>query len=143
VACADEFIRALPRGYDTPLGERGTKLSSGQRQRISIARALLKDAPILILDEPTAALDAETERALLANLAAWGRGRAIFLITHRLATIRSADRIALLSQGRLLERGTHAELLAREGGLYRTLVELEAGGLLPAVEPAAAAEVRA
>ena len=125
MACATEFIEALPQGYDTPLGERGTKLSSGQRQRLSIARAILKNTPILVLDEPTAALDAETEMLVLRNLAEWGRGRAIFLITHRLSTIRLANQIAYLRDGRIIERGSHAELMARPGGAYRTFVELE------------------
>jgi len=125
IACADEFVRELPAGYDTLLGERGTKLSSGQRQRLSIARALLKDTPILILDEPTAALDAETEIRVLRNLHAWGRGRVIFLVTHRLSTIRQADRILVLRDGRLVEAGSHAELLGREGGAYRRMVEHE------------------
>jgi ABC-type multidrug transport system fused ATPase/permease subunit len=125
VACADEFIRELPDGYDTLLGERGTKLSTGQRQRLSIARALLKDASVLVLDEPTAALDAETELRVLRNLHEWGRGRAIFLITHRLSTIRRADQIAVMAQGRVAELGSHDELIAREGGLYRSLVESE------------------
>jgi len=125
VACADEFIERQPLGYDTPLGERGTKLSTGQRQRLSIARAVLKDAPILILDEPTASLDAETELRVLENLAAWGKGRLIFLITHRLSTVRRADRIAVLQEGRLVEFGSPEELLAREDGRYRALVEHE------------------
>jgi ATP-binding cassette subfamily B protein len=125
VACADEFAERQPEGYDTPLGERGTKLSTGQRQRLSIARAVLKDAPILILDEPTASLDAETELRVLENLAAWGRGRLIFLITHRLSTVRRADRIVVLREGRVAEAGRHEELMAREGGVYRALVERE------------------
>ena len=128
VACADEFVEKLPLGYDQPLGERGTKLSTGQRQRLSLARALLKDAPVLLLDEPTASLDAETEARVLRNLAAWGRGRAILLVTHRLSTVRHADRIAVLDHGHLVEQGTHEELLARPGGAYRRLVEAEHSG---------------
>ena len=129
VACADGFIEEHPDGYDTMLGERGAKLSTGQRQRISIARALLLDAPILILDEPTAALDAETELAVMKNLTAWGEGRAIFLVTHRLSTIRRADRIVFLREGRVLEVGSHDELMALPGGHYRKLVEAETEGL--------------
>jgi ABC-type multidrug transport system fused ATPase/permease subunit len=125
VACADAFIETLPGGYDTLLGERGAKLSTGQRQRLSIARAVLKDTRILILDEPTAALDAETELAVLEQLAAWGEGRLIFLVTHRLSTIRRADQILLLSGGRITEAGTHEALLAK-GGAYATLASREA-----------------
>ncbi|MFI5308889.1 MAG: ABC transporter ATP-binding protein [Polyangiales bacterium] len=125
VAAADEFIEKLPDAYDTLLGERGQKLSSGQRQRLSIARAILKDTPILILDEPTAALDAQTELRVLDNLTKWGKGRAVFLVTHRLSTIRRADRVAFIHEGRLIEHGTHAELMARLGGSYRRLVEGE------------------
>ena len=127
VACADDFIRTLPNGYDTHLGERGGKLSAGQRQRLSIARAVLRDTPILILDEPTAALDAKTEQAVLANLAAWGTQRVIFLITHRLATIRSADQIAFLEHGRVTERGTHSDLMAMPAGRYRAFVNQSLG----------------
>ena len=129
IAGASEFIEELPDGYDTQLGERGSKLSTGQRQRLSIARALLKDTPILILDEPTAALDAVTEARVLRNLAEWGRGRAIFLITHRLSTVRRADQIAFLGGGSLSEVGSHEELMGRPNGAYKSLVEAEGGGL--------------
>jgi ABC-type multidrug transport system fused ATPase/permease subunit len=125
VAGADGFIEALPDGYDTLLGERGSKLSTGQRQRLSIARAVLKDTPILILDEPTAALDAATEQRVLRNLAEWGRGRAIFVITHRLSTIRQADQIAFLQGGTVIEIDAHERLMQRAGGAYRALVEAE------------------
>jgi ABC-type multidrug transport system fused ATPase/permease subunit len=125
IAVADEFIEKLPHGYDTLLGERGTKLSSGQRQRLSIARAILKDTPILILDEPTAALDAQTELRVLDNLTAWGKGRAVFLITHRLSTIRRADQVIFIQDGRVLEHGSHERLMATAGSAYRRLVEGE------------------
>ena len=128
VACVDEFIEALPNGYDTPLGERATKLSSGQRQRIVIARAIVKDAPILILDEPTAALDAETELRVLDNLKTWGSDRCIFLITHRLSTIRRADTVAYLRDGQLRETGAHDALMAQPDGLYRRFVSAQADG---------------
>ena len=126
IACADEFIGAMAKGYDTELGERGGKLSAGQRQRLSIARAIVRDTPVLILDEPTASLDARTEQQVLANLAEWGRGRVIFLITHRLSTIRNADQIALLQDGRIVEQGRHEELMAA-GGRYRAFVGAEIG----------------
>ena len=126
VACADTFIEALAEGYDTPLGERATKLSTGQRQRIVIARAIVKDAPILILDEPTAALDAVTEQRVLDSIKAWGKRRCIFLITHRLSTIRRADQIVYLRDGRVLGSGTHDELTAGNGA-YRAFVEAELG----------------
>ena len=125
IACAHDFIQELPAGYETLLGERGARLSTGQRQRISIARALAKNSPILILDEPTASLDARTEHAVLNNLTDWGRDRFIFLITHRLSTIRKADLIAVMSEEGLSEFGSHAELMARQGGEYRRLVEAE------------------
>ncbi|HEX5222807.1 MAG TPA: ABC transporter ATP-binding protein [Verrucomicrobiae bacterium] len=112
-AQADEFIQALPKGYDTILGERGVNLSGGQRQRLSIARAFLKNAPILILDEPTAALDTHTEEALLACLHDLMRGRTAFVIAHRLSTVRHADRIIVLEKGTIIESGNHEELLSR------------------------------
>ena len=126
VACADTFIEALSEGYGTPLGERATKLSTGQRQRIVIARAIIKDAPILILDEPTAALDAVTEQRVLDSLKAWGERRCIFLITHRLSTIRRADQIVYLRDGRVLGLGTHDELI-ESNDAYRAFVEAELG----------------
>ena len=126
VACADEFIRAMPDGYDTELGERGGKLSTGQRQRISIARAVLRDTPILILDEPTASLDAETERQVMSNLSEWGRSRVIFIITHRLSTIRNADQIAFLEDGVIKELGSNQQLLDQNGA-YAEFLSAELG----------------
>ena len=129
VACADTFIDALPDQYDTPLGERATKLSTGQRQRLVIARAVVKDAPILILDEPTAALDAATEQQVLARLKEWGERRCIFLITHRLSTIREADQIIYVRDGRVLGFGTHDDLLIANEA-YRSFINAELGGTI-------------
>ena len=103
------------------LGVGGALLSTGQKQRLSIARALVRGAPVLVLDEPTASLDAATERQVFANLRAWARGRVVIVITHRLSTIRTADRIAVLADGGVVESGTHDALMAR-GGRYRDLV---------------------
>jgi ABC-type multidrug transport system fused ATPase/permease subunit len=125
VACAHEFIVTLDGGYQTELGERGSKLSTGQRQRLAIARAIVRDTPILILDEPTASLDAETEQRVLANIAAWGPDRVVFIITHRLSTIRSADQIAFLEDGAIAELGTHDDLMAIPGGRYHAFVTAE------------------
>ena len=126
IACADDFIKSMPEGYDTELGERGGKLSTGQRQRLSIARAVLRDTPILVLDEPTASLDAETERQVIENLSRWGQDKVVFIITHRLSTIRHADQIALLKDGVIRELGSHEELI-RSGGAYHRFVMAELG----------------
>ena len=126
VACVNEYIAGLPEGLDTMLSDRGGKLSTGQRQRLSIARAIVKDTPILILDEPTAALDAYTEHQVLDRLSKWGEGRAIFLITHRISTIAQADRIMYLDQGEIVENGAHDELMQIDHGRYRNFVETEA-----------------
>ncbi len=123
-AYADDFIRALPEGYDTFLGERGVRLSGGQRQRIAIARAMLKNAPLLLLDEATSALDAESERMVQAALEHAMRDRTTLVIAHRLATVQQADRIVVIDQGRLVEQGTHAELVAANG-LYARLAALQ------------------
>lgn len=123
-AQADEFVRALPQGYDTRLGERGVTLSGGQRQRIAIARAILRDAPILLLDEATSALDAESEGLVQKALERVMENRTTLVIAHRLATVQKADRILVLDKGRIIEEGTHGALVA-SGGLYGRLAELQ------------------
>jgi ABC-type multidrug transport system fused ATPase/permease subunit len=128
-AYADEFIRAMPAGYDTMVGERGVKLSGGQRQRIAIARAFLKDAPILILDEATSALDSESEGLIQKAMERAMRGRTVIAIAHRLSTIAHLDRLVVLEKGRIVEDGSHADLLAK-GGVYARLWKKQSGGFL-------------
>jgi ATP-binding cassette, subfamily B, bacterial len=132
-ANVDEFAQALPEGYETTVGERGLQLSGGQRQRIAIARALLKDAPVLVLDEATSHLDAVNEAEVREALDRLMRGRTTLVIAHRLSTIRNADAIIVLDGGRIAESGSHAELLALDG-LYSHLIgsQLRAGGAIDA-----------
>ena len=132
-AAAHDFLAALPEGYDTWLGERGVVLSGGQRQRIAIARAILRDAPILLLDEATSALDAESERAVQKAVAGLAEGRTMIVVAHRLATVKNADRIVVMDEGRIVAEGTHEALVA-EGGLYARLARLQFTGGLEAAE---------
>jgi subfamily B ATP-binding cassette protein MsbA len=127
-AHALEFIEALPQGFDTPIGENGARLSGGQRQRIAIARAILKNAPILVLDEATSALDTESERHVQAALDALMKNRTTLVIAHRLSTIEKADLIVVMSKGRIVETGSHAELLAKEG-IYARLIQMQSADL--------------
>jgi subfamily B ATP-binding cassette protein MsbA len=133
-AMAEDFILRLPGGYDTIIGERGTKLSGGQRQRIAIARALLKNAPILILDEATSHLDTESEMAVQRALANLMQNRTVIVIAHRLSTIRRADKIVVLDHGRITETGTHEDLVS-QGGIYQRLHELQFVEADPVVNP--------
>ena len=123
-AAAHDFITQLPQGYDSPLGERGVMLSGGQKQRIAIARAILRDAPVLLLDEATSALDAESERAVQEAVDAMAKDRTTLIVAHRLATVKKADRIVVLDQGRVVAQGPHDQLVA-EDGLYARLARLQ------------------
>jgi ABC-type multidrug transport system fused ATPase/permease subunit len=134
IANAHEFLERLPNGYDTIIGERGVKLSGGQKQRLSIARAILKDAPILILDEATSAVDTETEALIQQALERLMQGRTTIVIAHRLSTVRNADQIVVLSEGGIAEQGTHAELMRRRG-LYWNLNQVQQRAAMDEYEP--------
>src|SRR5262249_12543322 len=126
----DHFILSLPKQYETLVGERGIKLSGGERQRIAIARAILADRPILILDEATSSLDSESERAIQDALHTLTHGRTSIMIAHRLSTILDADRILVFESGKIIEEGSHDQLIKKENGLYANLFKLQSGGFI-------------
>ena len=124
-ACCHDFIMALPQGYDTVIGEGGASLSGGERQRVSIARAMMKDAPVVILDEATANVDPENEQDLVRAVEALTRNKTIIMIAHRLKTVRHADNIVVLDKGEVVQQGTHEQLMAQEGGnnIYKRFID--------------------
>ena len=124
-ANCDEFVLRMPQGYDTRIGENGSRLSGGERQRISIARAILKDAPIVLLDEATAALDVENETQVQQALSRLLEGKTVLVIAHRMRTVANADKIVVLKEGRVAEQGAPADLMQREDGLYCRMVRLQ------------------
>jgi ABC-type multidrug transport system fused ATPase/permease subunit len=130
LAQADDFIRELPEGYNTKVGERGVMLSGGQRQRISVARAVLRNAPILLLDEATSALDSVSEAAIQEALVGLMRNKTVIAIAHRLSTLRAMDRLVIIEDGRIVEDGTHEELLAHRG-VYASLWNSQVSGFIP------------
>jgi ABC-type multidrug transport system fused ATPase/permease subunit len=129
-ALADDFIKVLPNGYDTLVGERGVKLSGGQRQRIAIARAFLKDAPILILDEATSSLDSESEHSIQLSLGKLMKGRTVIAIAHRLSTLKQMDRIIMIEQGEIVEDDTPANLLKKTHGLFKKMWDHQVKGFI-------------
>ena len=124
-ANCDEFVEKLPQGYATPIGENGAKLSGGERQRISIARALLKNAPIVLLDEATASLDVENETKVQSALSRLLTGKTVLVIAHRMRTVEAADKIVVLADGKVAEEGSPDELLTKESGIFRHMTQLQ------------------
>ena len=125
-----EFIETLEKGYDTYVGERGIKLSGGERQRVAIARAILRDAPIMVLDEATSSLDSESEGLIQKAIDKLMENKTVIVIAHRLSTIKKMDRIIVVDNGRIVEEGDHDSLAQAEGGIYKKLWELQAGGFV-------------
>ena len=134
LANAHDFVKDLPDGYETLVGERGIRLSGGQRQRVAIARAILKDAPILVLDEATSALDSESEALIQDALEKLMKGRTSIVVAHRLSTVASMDRIVVLDDGKIIEQGTHEELLKKKNGAYHKLWSRQSGAFLDSAE---------